>query len=237
MAAPVTGEVIDTAAATALAQEVRAENLPHLATIEIVDAASYQAAAAKLRDFAARRKYTEQKFAKIKKDAHGAWKGICALENELLQPIEVADRKQRDALLAYEREQDRRRREEQQRLEEEARKAEQARLLDEAAHLESQGHRELAVAAVEAALAAPAPVVTIAPTTPHVAGVSTGEHWTFRPVNDDEARAVELLAKTGNHAYLMLDRKKLAAYARSHKAGARLPGIQFFDEGKVIVRS
>jgi hypothetical protein len=76
-------------------------------------------------------------------------------------------------------------------------------------------------------------VVTIAPTTPHVAGVTTGEKWTWKAVNGDEARAVQLLPRE----YLQIDKAKLNAYARMHKGSARLPGVIFFDEGKVTVRS
>jgi hypothetical protein len=207
------------------------------AVVTITDPASYTAAADFLKALAAKRKQVEQFFAPMKTLAHRLHKAICTRENTLLAPLDSADRAVRHALVAYDREQERRRREEEARLQEQARKDEEARMLAEAALLESQGHAELAAATVEAALAAPAPVVTIAPTTPTVAGVSMGEKWTWRAVNDDPARAVELLAKTGNHQYLCLDERKLAAFARMHKAAARLPGVQFFDEGKVIVRS
>jgi hypothetical protein len=109
-------------------------------------------------------------------------------------------------------------------------------LLAEAADLERQGDAALAESVVEAALAAPPPVVTVRSTVPKVAGVTISEKWTWRPVNGNAARAVELLAQTGNHAYLCLDETKLGQFARMHKGGARLPGLEFFDEGKVTVR-
>lgn len=231
--------LVEGAAAEAMGRDMERLNQGFLTTavVSIIDADSYRAAADFLKELAAKKKQVQDFFAPIKTMAHKLHKGICARENTLLAPLDAADRTVRHALVAYDREQERRRREEEQRLQEEARKAEEARLLEEAAHLERAGESALAAATVEAALSAPAPVVTVVSETPKVAGVSTAEAWTFRPVNDDEARAVELLARTGNHAYLMLDRKKLAAHARMHKAAARLPGIQFFDEGKVIVRS
>jgi hypothetical protein len=231
--------LIDSEATQGMGRELERTNAAFVETavVTITDAGSYRSAADFLKELAAKKKQVESFFEPIKTMAHKLHKAICARERTLLAPLESADRVVRHALVAYDREQDRLRRIEEQRLQEEARQAEEARLLDEAAHLERQGESALAAATVEAALSAPTPVVTIASQTPQVAGVTTGEHWVARPVNGDEARAVELLAKTGNHAYLCLDTKKLAAYARMHKAAARLPGMVFSNEGKVIVRS
>lgn len=231
--------LVDGDAAGAMGRELEQVNQAFVQTavVTITDARSYQEAARFLQALAAKKKQVVDFFAPMKSLANRLHKTICSRENALLLPLNGIDQQVRGALVAYDREQDRLRRAEEQRLAEQARQDEERRLLDEAAHLERQGQPELAAAVVQQALDAPAPVITIASQTPHVAGVSTGEAWAWSAVNGDEARAVELLAKTGNHAYLTLDTKKLAAYARMHKAAARLPGIQFTDAGKVIVRS
>lgn len=231
--------LVENEAAQSMGQDLERLNAAFVtrAVVSITDVGSYQAAAHFLKELAERRKRVVDFFSGIKTMAHRLHKGICARENVLLGPLDTIDRQVRTELQRYAREEEAKRRAEEQRLAEQARQDEERRLLDEAAHLERQGQPELAAAVVQQALDAPAPVITIASQTPHVAGVSTGEAWTWSAVNGDEARAVELLAKTGNHAYLTLDTKKLAAYARMHKGAARLPGIQFTDAGKVIVRS
>jgi hypothetical protein len=102
--------------------------------------------------------------------------------------------------------------------------------------MQSRGEPEIAEQIMQQAIHTPAPAITIRTALPQTAGVSTRENWKWRPVGGDtpqaRARALALLPRD----FLEISEVKLNAYARAHKGGAKLPGIEFYDAGSVTVR-
>lgn len=231
----VIGPLVQSDAAAAMGRDLEVQNRAFLETavVSITDAGGYESAGTFLRELQTKRRQVEQFFKPMKDLAHKLHKAICQRERVLLDPLDAIDRKVRGAMLEYQREEERKRREEERRLAEEARQREEQRLLEEAAALERQGQKELAEAVVEQAAEMPTPVVVVESDVPKVAGVTTASRWTWRPINGDEARAIQLVPRE----YLKLDTQKLNTYARMYGASAKLPGIEFYDAGKVIVRS
>jgi hypothetical protein len=184
-----------------------------------------------LPDLANRQKVIAEFFAPFKNAAHRLHKMICDRENVLLKPLVAKEVDAKYNWQAYERDQQRRRRDDELRLAEVARRQEQDRLAAEAARLESV-EPALARSMLEQALTVETPVVVLqAP--PPIAGISSSENWKWRPVNGDAARAVDLVPR----CFLCLDEKKLNAYAKANKGSARVPGLEFYDAGKVTVRA
>jgi hypothetical protein len=203
----------------------------------VSDAASFARVGERLVDIAGHRKDVEGWFKPIKDFAFRLHRMICDRENEVLRPLNAFERTAKDNAQGWQREQERLRREEEQRLQEEARQREQERLAREAEQLEQRGEPELAAQVLEQAIHTPAPVFALPSTVPDVKGMSFRENWKWRPIGGDtpqaRARAVNLVPRE----YLCLDEKKLNAYAKAHGAGARIPGIEFYDAGSVSVRA
>ena len=64
----------------------------------------------------------------------------------------------------------------------------------------------------------------------------TKPNWKWRPIGGSTPQARVRAIAMVPREYLDLDEKKLNAYAKSHGAGARLPGMEFYDAGTVPVR-
>jgi hypothetical protein len=203
---------------------------------DVIDAASYQRVGDRLVTVATHRREVESWFEPLVSLAYRLHRLICARREEVLAPLATFERTAKANRLALERLEAQKRREEEQRLAEIARQEEQARLAREAELLEQRQEPELAAIVLEQAVHAPPPVITIASTLPATKGVSTREMWRWRPVGGDtreaRARAVKLVPRE----FLDLNDKALSAHARAHGATIRIPGIEFFDAGSVIVR-
>lgn len=197
-----------------------------LANVKIATQADCQQAVIDRQELSERTKIVQAFFAPFKNMAHQLHKALCDRENEILGPILRLDGHLRDAISGYKSEQDRLRRLEEQRQAEERHQAEQTRLAAEAAALETSGDVEMAAAVIEQAITAPAPVVVLPDVTKSVEGLKFRRAWKWRPVNNDRARALQLIPRD----YLALDDKKLDGYARSMKETARIPGIEFYYE-------
>jgi hypothetical protein len=204
---------------------------------EVTDALSYARVGERLVDVAAHRKEIEAWFKPLKDWFYRAHRMVCDRENHVLQPLTAFESAGKANRLELEREDERRRREEEQRLAAEAQRQERERLANEAAQLEASGEHQLAQQVLEQAIDAPAPVFAIASSLPQTRGITSRENWKWRPLGGDtpaaRARAVQLIPRE----YLCIDEKKLNAYAKAHGAGARIPGIQFYDAGSVSVRA
>jgi hypothetical protein len=196
-----------------------------LANVKIATVADLEQAVFDRQDLGARTKAVQAFFEPFKKQAHALWRGLCDRENAVLGPIVALDDKLKRAITDYKTEQDRLKREEEQRQANERRRQDEARAAEEAAHLERSGDHAMAAAVIETALAAPAPIVVL-PDRTKVEGLKFRTEWKWRYVNNDRARAEQLIPRE----YMCSDEKKIGAYGRTMKETAKIPGIEFYSE-------
>lgn len=201
------------------------------------DAISFQRVGERLVDVATHRKDVEGFFKPLKDFAYRLHRMVCDRESAVLKPLVTFESTAKENTQSWKRADDRRRLEEEQRLAEEGRKAEQERLAREAEQLEQRGEPELAAQVLEQAVNAPAPVIVLPSRVPAVQGMSFRSNWKWRPIGGDTPVARARAEKLVPREFLCLDEKKLNAYARSHGASARVPGLEFFDAGSVAVRT
>ena len=212
-------------AGAALQQRV-GQDVGLASTIEVTDVATYQAAGAHLTGLAALVKEIEAFFDPLVSQAHKLHKDLTTKRRTVLEPVEQASARLRRAMSAWKTEQERLQRVREQEAAESLRREEEARLAAAAAELEAAGEPALAEAVLEQALTAPAPVVVLPATTPKVDGVSYQTVWKWRVLN------VALVPRE----FLALDEAKVTAYAKAMKAGAKVPGLQFYGEQVPVVR-
>jgi hypothetical protein len=203
---------------------------------DVTDAMSFTRVGERLIDVSTHRKDVEAWFKPIKDWFYRAHRAVCEREAHVLKPLVTFETTAKNNAQGWQREQDRIRREEEQRIAEEARRQEQERLQREAELLEQRGEHAIAEQVMEQALHTPAPVIALTSTVPDVKGMSFRSNWKWRPIGGDtpqaRVRAVSLVPRE----FLCLDEKKLNAYAKAHGAGARIPGLEFYDAGSVAVR-
>src|SRR5262249_25079052 len=162
----------------------------------------------------------------IKDFAYRFHRMITSREGDVLAPLLKFETAARQNRLAMERAEEQRRREEADRLAEEARIEEQQRLILEAEYLRGPGETESANQVVKQAETVQAPVIVVQSALPSTKGVSSREHWQWRPTGGDtpanRARSVDIVAawclrmKRDPSEFLALDDKKLNAFARAH---------------------
>lgn len=196
----------------------------------IANPEQYRAVGELLRDVAERRKLIVETFAPFKRAADRLHKLICARENELTKPLAIVEAQGKANIVVFEREQARLRRDEEERIAARAQEQERERLAREAERLELRGEPALASAVLEQAITVRPPVVVL-PAPERLTGISTGENWKWRPIPGRDP--VDLVPR----CFLMLDEKKLNAYAKANKGSGAVPGIEFYDAGKVSVRA
>jgi hypothetical protein len=202
----------------------------------VTDAASYQRVGDRLKDVAGHRREIETWFDPLVSLLYRFHRMICLRRDEVLDPLTAFERAARENRLTLEREEARQRRAEEQRLAEIARREEQERLQREAELLEQRGEPELAAVVLEQAVHAPPPVITIASTLPATKGVSSRANWKWRPIGGDSAAGRARAEKLVPREFLELSDRKLTAHAKAHGASARVPGVEFYDAGSVVVR-
>lgn len=204
--------------------------------VTVADGRAFTRVGELLVDVANHRKDVEGWFKPVKDWAYRLHRAVCDRESEILRPLRTFETTAKENTDRFRRDEDRKRQEEEQRLAEIGRREEQERLTREAEFLEQRGESELAEQVLEQAVHAPAPVISIASTVPTVRGMSFRANWKWRPIGGDTPQARARAEKLVPREYMCLDEKKLNAYAKAHGAGARIPGIEFFDAGTVAVR-
>lgn len=164
-------------------------------------------------------------FAPTKESAHKTWKGIVAQEKEVLTKLDEVERRVKDAILVFDREQEKIRREEEARLRAEAEakaEAERDRLLREAKKLKGEEKTE---AVMQALAVSPEPVAAPPPVM-RTGHDSTGTTWKARVVD------ITLVPR----AYLLPDQKALDAVARETKGAEKIPGVEFYPVENLRIR-
>lgn len=198
--------------------------------IQISDADTYGRACEFLKGIKSFREQIADTFDPHIRRAHEAHKALLKEKQDAEAPLAQAERIVKDALVAYDREQERIRREEARRLEEAARLQEQERRLMEAIELEEAGNKagdEGMKADASALLDQPiiVPTVAVAPATPKVAGVAFRETWSAKVT--DLAALVKYVATHPQFAGLLsANLPALNAQARSLKGQLQIPGVE-----------
>jgi len=206
--------------------------------IQIRTDAENTQAANTLKTLKAERAIVQARVDAFKRPAVEAWKAANALEREAIGPYEEAEKMIKAAMLSFSRaEEEKRRRaeaEERRILEQKAREEAEQRSRDEAereaSYAAAQGASKVEVEEIRAnpLPVAPVPIapVVLPSTVTKTAGVSRREKWSFRIVDE------RLIPRE----YLMVNESAIRAVATTQKKLAKIPGVEFFDEGTVVVR-
>jgi hypothetical protein len=188
-----------------------------------------------------RKNFAFEKTNPVVESAHKTWKAACALRTEATSPWEVAEGIAKKKIAAY----DEKKEQERKRLEQEQtafllnQRQEQA--ITEATQLEAQGDKELADLVLEEAANAPAPVVVLPPLVQKQEGIAKTVNWKWR-YKDGEAETLRLLVKAAAAddrwlAYLCANETAFGGDARTKKNLAKVPGVEFYPEHSVSVRT
>lgn len=211
------GPSAETKASAALA---RAEQ------IVIATDADYSNAANDLKDIKAKSAEIEAQRRELKRPIDEAAAKVQAFFRGPLDFLTRAESILKRKLLAYQQEQERKRREEQARLEEQARK-ERERIAAQAAKAAAAGKAEKAQALEERAATVVAPIIQRDP--PKVTGLSTRENWRAECI-DILALARAVAEGRAPVAYLQANDKVLGQQARSLKAQFVCDGVRVWKE-------
>lgn len=217
-----TVEQMDTAQATDIVERVQ--------VMAVVDAHTYTKAGELLKTVKAFQGDIIAYYEPRKKQAKAVHQQYCDDERERMVPLLRAEADLKQSMRAFDDQQELLRQAEQRRLEEDARKREEARRIDEAAALELEGHAandpELLSQANEL-LAQPVetPLVSVAKSTPKVAGVTYRETWKGECV--DLMRLVRHIAEHPEHINLLqANTTAINQLVRAQKSGLKLPGVR-----------
>jgi len=182
----------------------------------VVDRQTIGAAITRIEDF----------FAPLKQMAHKLHRALCDRESAILAPLRAFDGARRDAMQEFRRLEEAERRARESRLADEAKQLREQTAAAEAAALEHQGFHDEAAAVVQEAIAAPAPVVVERDPVKAIVGFKTRREYKWRYSQNDPVRAARLIPRE----YLVVDEKKIGAYARSMKGTGTIPGIEFYSD-------
>ncbi len=203
-------------------------------TLAVIDKMSHQAGSEILKDIARAEKIVVERFAEPKQAAHKAHKFITQMEGMFLEAIKDARSIISPKLIGYETEQRRIAEAKQRELAELARKQEEERLLQDAIDAEASGDKAGASAILEEPISAP--VVTVAPETAKVDGVSTRTVW--RAELTDKMRLLKYVVEHPEWLNLIeVNLSALNALARSQKGAFALPGTKAVSESIKAVRA
>lgn len=214
-------------------KEARAQALtwPEKAgALRILDAATYERAAAMLLDIKALRGQVNEAFDPIIADAHRVHRTACDKKREAESPLLEAERVLKGAMGTWHADQERIRRDEERRLQEDARQREEQRRLEEAAALEreAQATGDVALQAeAEALIERPVQAlpVSVARTTPKVAGIVHRENWSAC-VKSLRALEVFVAAHPEHELALLANMTYLNGLARAMKGNLAIDGVQ-----------
>jgi hypothetical protein len=202
-------------------------------TTVVIDASSYQSAGELLKGIKQLRQKIAETFDPHIKRAYDSHRALCEEKRQAETPLTEAERVIKNALVAYDNEQERIRREEQRRLEEAARLEQEREAIERAAALEREGNAfgdasmvaEAQQVIEEQLQAPPPPVAAVARTTPKVSGIVHRSTWSARVT--DAMALIRFVAANPSHAGLLqVNQAALNAQARSLKGAMRLPGVQ-----------
>lgn len=167
------------------------------------------------------------------KRAFEAHRALVADKKVHQTPLQTAEALLKRGLLAYDQEEERRRRELEAKAQEEARK-EQERLAKKAATLEARGKVEQAAAVAAAAASVVAPIIP--PSTPKIAGLST--RTTFRAEVVDKMELIKAVAAGAVPPNaLEVNQPFLNNQARAMKETLAYPGVKVVPETGLASRS
>ncbi len=201
--------------------------------IAVSDPAEYQYASETLKAIKQLRTKIAETFDPHVRRAFEAHRALCEEKRQAEAPLTEAERLIKNALVAYDTEQERIRREEQRRLEEEARLEQERQAIERAAALEREGNAfgdasmvaEAQQVIEEQLQAPPPPVAAVARTTPKVSGIVHRSTWSAQVT--DVMALIRFVAANPSHAGLLqVNQAALNAQARSLKGAMRLPGVQ-----------
>lgn len=199
----------------------------------VLDDAAYARAAELLVGIKGLRAEVNLAFDPIIADAHRTHKTACDKKRLAEAPLVEAEGILKTAMGTYHREQERLRVLEERRLQDEARQEEEARRLNAAAALELEGNRtenpELLWEANEL-IEQPviAPPVTVASTTPKIAGIVHRDNWSAR-VTDLKALVKYVAAHPEHLNLLQPNTTALNQLAKAMKTNLKVDGVQAFN--------
>lgn len=196
-----------------------------ISNLEVIDTITYARAGQIVVALKDLKKHIQDYFKPMKDKAYKAWKEICDTEKAELSKIEPLEKKLSGQMVAWQMEQERKRREEQARIEEEMRKREEELRLKAAEELEKQGKTEEAESLLEAPISIPQ--VKVEAEIPKVEGMTTREEWTFEIIDESQIP----------REFLIPDEKKIRAYVKAMKERAVIPGIKVFKSAIIVKRS
>jgi len=193
--------------------------------LAIVDDASYERAGEFLLGVAALEKEITDHHAPIKSAAHKAHKAVCDAEAALLKGPRQAREIVEPRVLAYQKEQERKREEERRRLEAEERARLEEEHLAEAVSIEEVDGTEAASAFLDEERAPVTVVLPLAPAAPKVAGVATRAVWKWRITDENRVP----------RQFLKVDEQAINAIVRAQKDRTRIPGVEVYQETALAV--
>lgn len=214
------------------AQEVASEALtwPERArAAAVTDVDSYRMTAEMLLGIKALRAKVAETFDPHIQNAYRAHKDLVAEKQKAEAPLSEAERIIKDALRAFDAEQERIRREEQRRLEEVARKQEEDDRLARAAAMELEGQAfgdEALVDEAHALIEGPAqpmPIAPVAKATPKVQGISYRDVWRFEVVDPTKVP----------RQFLQVNESAIRSVVNGLKGNAQIPGVRVYCEREV----
>lgn len=214
--------VVPKAEREALAVEVRETGL-----IEVVDAATYQAAGERWKALVALEKKIEAKFARSVETTKAAYDEARALRDEFLTPVTAAKKAQPERMKVWAREEERKRVELERKAQAEAKKKADDEALAAAAALEKDGFKEAAAEIINTP--PPAPVVVQPRTVPKGMGAAIRTTWKARVV-DVKALVAAVASGAVPMAAIIPNEVFLGQQARALKAECKYPGVQVFEE-------
>lgn len=194
--------------------------------LRINDAESFTEAGEGLKRIKGAHKRAEEFFNPLLASTYEAHKAALSAKKKITGPLTEAESMAKRAMLSYQLA-------ERQKAEIERQKLQA--IADEQARRDREALEKKAAAAkkpetkqryAEAATAVLAPVVHVQTEAPAVSGISTVKRWTFR-VTD---------AASVPREFLVVDEKKLGAYARAMREGATCAGVEFFAEENLSSR-
>jgi len=165
-------------------------------------------------------------FRDTKDKAHATWKAVVGQEKGFTDRLDGAERKIKQAVITYDREQEAIRQAEQRQLQavaDEAARKERERLEKKAEKLKTPEKRE---ALIEQAAMVIAPVIQVALAAPKVQGVSTRKTWKAEVID------VALVPRE----FMTVNQVALDAYARATKGAMQVAGVRFFEQESMAVR-
>jgi hypothetical protein len=176
-----------------------------------------------------------------KRKADAARKALVDEQLRMEAPLVDAEQVVKQALLAWERAEEDRRRAEEERLQSEAQRVAEAQTLAAAAELEltasQTGDLEMRTEA-EAILAQPieAPVVSVKSFVPKVQGITYRDNWTVHPQVNVKALASAVAKGDVPATFLLPNMVALRQWARATQGSRMIPGVSVMNDRQIAAK-